>query len=73
MTRARSRVALALLGAVGSSLLMAGQAHALGDIGFDTSLPLDRSCANNGRLHLPPLTDTDIDLGREVLRPCHGW
>lgn len=73
MSRTRSRVALALLGTVGSSLMMAGQAHALGGIGFFTSLPFDETCANNGRLHLAPVTNADIDLGREVLRPCHDW
>lgn len=76
MSRTRARVALALLGAVGSSLVMAGQAQALGGlggIGFNTSLPFDETCANNGTLHLPPVTNADLDLGREVLRPCHNW
>ncbi len=73
MNRTRSRVAFLLLGAVGSGLMMTGQAHALGGIGFSTSLPFDESCANNGQLRLPPVTNADLDLGREVLRPCHDW
>lgn len=73
MNRTRSRVALSLLGAVGASLMMAGQAHAVGGIGIDTSLPFDETCANYGQLRLAPVTNADFDLGREVLRPCHDW
>lgn len=71
-TRARgipARAVLLLIGAAGAGLLMPGQAQAE-TIGLVGSLPLDDDCANGGQARLAPVTNADVDLGREVVTSC---